>query len=139
MTAAPQLPEEEIPPMPEPQASAQSEPVQEPRPNNPGVSVVPVLQGGGSLSKAGVSIASMMAVALIGTLALGQNPQTIAAPPLNDEFEPNMNSDGSEIPNGRMDQEGLGITGMHFVGRKLVGFGRSSDSDDEDEENGLTE
>ena len=64
MTAAPQLPEEEIPPMPEPQASAQSEPVQEPRPNNPGVSVVPMLQGGGSLSKAGVSIASMMAVAL---------------------------------------------------------------------------
>lgn len=135
------MPEEEtVPPVPEQQASAQTEPVHEPRQNNPGLSVVPVLsQGGGSLSKAGVSIASMMAVALIGTLALGQNPQTIAAPPLNDEFEANMNSDGSEIPNGRMDQEGLGITGMHFVGRKLVGFGRSSDSDDEDEENGLTE
>lgn len=95
-------------------------------------------QGGGGLSKAGVSLASMMAVALLGTLALGQNPQSIAAPPLNDEFEANMNSDGSEIPNGRMDQEGLGITGMHFVRRNLVGFGRSSDSDDEEEENGLT-
>ena len=120
--AAPQLPEEveTLPPVPEPQVSAQSEPVQAQRPNNPGISVAPVLsQGGGSLSKAGVSIASMMAVALLGTLALGQNPQTLAAPPLNDEFEPNMNSDGSEIPNGRMDQEGLGITGMHFVGRKL--------------------
>lgn len=99
----------------------------------PAVSVTPLFPGGASATKASVSIASMMAVALLGTLTLGQNPQTLGSSPLGDEFGPRVNAGGSDIPNGRVKQESLGISSGHFLKRKLRGFSPSSDSDEEEQ------
>lgn len=126
-----QEPEQVVEPGPEQPASDPSGTSQQPGRNIPGLSITPLVPGSGNgVTKASVSIASMMAVALLGTMTLGQNPQTIGSSPLGDDFDPRMNADASDIPNGRIKQESLGIGGAHFLKRKL--YPTSSDSDEDE-------